>query len=117
MITFGLIIIILVQRSASDGMGLSGSSSNSFMSGRTAASFVTHLTAGLAVAFILTSLALGIITTRNHRNDASIVDHIDTISRHGPLSPTQNSLEPPVGSPATPAPMAAPAKPSVPRPQ
>jgi preprotein translocase subunit SecG len=102
MATVSLIGIILVQRSASDGMGLSGGSSNSFMSGRTAASFVTHTTAILAAVFIITSLCLGIITAHSHNSATSIMDKVD------PLSPTQQ-LAPQSATPSTTAPAQAPA--------
>lgn len=77
MITFALIGIILIQRNSSD-MGLSASSSTSFMSGRAAATFVTRATAVLAAIFILLSLAIGILTTRNHPNSGSIMDKVTT---------------------------------------
>jgi preprotein translocase subunit SecG len=106
LVTVFLIGIILVQRSASDGMGLSGSSSTSFLSGRSAANAVTRTTAVLAALFIFTSLGLGIITTHSHSSQTSIMDRI-------------SGIKPAVSAPASPAPAAvqAPAKPSVPHPQ
>ncbi len=102
MVTLGLVGIILVQRSSSD-MGLSGSSSTSFMSGRAAATFVTRTTAALATAFILLSLTLGILTVRNHPTPVSIMD---TDDKKDALSPKTNAPIP-----------TTPAKPAVPRPE
>lgn len=107
-VTVLLIGIILKQRSASDGMGLSGSSSSSFLSGRAASSFTTTATSVLAALFILTSLALGIITARSHPGESSILDKLDS-GKPAASAPA---------SPATPsAPATAPTQPSVPRPQ
>ncbi len=101
LVTFSLIGIILVQRSAGDGMGLSSSSSTSFMSGRSAATFVTRATAVLAAIFILLSLGIGILTAHNHTNSGSIVDKInnDLPAASAPVVPKQ------------------PLKPAVPRPE
>ena len=106
MVTLALIGIILVQRSASDGMGLSGSSSNNFMSGRAAATFVTRATAVLASLFIVLSLGLGILTAHNHAVSGSIVDRIENSS----------DTNAPVTS-SKPEPVKEPSKPAVPRPE
>ena len=106
MVVLALIGIILVQRPAGDGIGLSGSSSTSFISGRAAANFITRTTAVLAVMFILTSLGLGILITHGRAERSSIMDRLD----HTPA---------PAAAPATPAqtPAKEPSKPSVPRPE
>ena len=109
LVTISLITVILMQNSASDSTGLSGSSSTSFLSGRAAAGAITKLTAFLATAFILTSLGLGIITTRSHADQLSIIDRL------GSSKPAATAPATP-GAPAAPVP-ATPAKPSVPRPE
>ena len=61
LIAFGLIGMILFQRSSEGGLGsLSGGGSN-IMSGRAQANLLTRATAILATLFILTSLALGVM--------------------------------------------------------
>jgi preprotein translocase subunit SecG len=107
LVTVFLIGIILMQRSASDGMGLSSSSSTSFLSGRAAASAVTRATAILATLFILTSLGLGILTARSHPGEISVMDRL------GSKPAATLPLTPGTSLPAP----AAPAKPSVPRPE
>ncbi len=108
MVTIALIGIILVQRNAGDGMGLSSSSSTSFMSGRAAATFVTRATAVLATLFILTSLVLGILSSHMHTiNNSSIMDSVET------TAPAATAPASPTTKPAAPEP----AKPSVPRPE
>ena len=104
MVTFALIGIILVQRPAGDGMGLSGSSSTSFMSGRTAANFITRTTATLGTLFILTSLCLGWITAHSHTG-GSFLDKLEGKSAvEAPAAPKQE-------------PAKLPSKPAVPRPE
>lgn len=115
MVTFSLIGIILVQRSSTDGMGLSGGGSNSFLTGRAAATFVTRATAVLAGIFILLSLAIGILTSRTHTNAPSIVDKIQSSAPAATTTPA-------VPAPATDQKPAAqepakPSQPSVPRPE
>ncbi|MEI6729660.1 MAG: preprotein translocase subunit SecG [Pseudomonadota bacterium] len=104
MITFALIGIILVQRNAGDGLGLSGSSSNSFMSGRSAANFITRTTAILATIFIVLSLAIGVVTANNHKTGSSIMQKLDEKQSSAP------TISKPQSAPT-------PAKPSVPRPE
>lgn len=71
-IALGLIGMVLIQRSESDGFGLGGGSGSGFMTGRAAANFLTRTTAILATLFILNSLVLGVIAS--HRGNSSIVE-------------------------------------------
>lgn len=64
LIAIFLIGMILLQRSDSDGFGLSGGSGNNLLSGRGAANLMTRTTAILAALFIINSLALSIIAAR-----------------------------------------------------
>lgn len=60
-----LIIMVLIQRSDSDGLGsLGGGGGNQFMTGRGTANFMTRTTAILAAAFMITSLALATMASR-----------------------------------------------------
>lgn len=76
-IALGLIGMVLIQRSESDGFGMGSGSGSNFMTGRAAANFLTRTTAILATLFILNSLALGIIAT--HRSGTSITDTIKAL--------------------------------------
>ena len=62
LLAIGLIGMVLIQRSDSDGFGLSGGGGN-LMSGRTAANTMTRITAILATLFIVNSLALSVLAT------------------------------------------------------
>lgn len=98
MIAIALIVVVLVQRTSSDGMGLSGGSSNNFLSGRMAANFMTRTTALLAIGFILTSLGLGIITARGHNTRSSLADRVESSA---PV--TAPATSPSASTPADPA--------------
>lgn len=111
MVTIALIGIILIQRNSTD-MGLSSSSSTSFMSGRAAATFVTRATAVLAAIFILLSLAIGILTAHTHTERTSIMDKLENAKPAAVATP-----QPAAGKPAsTPEPVK-PANPAVPHPE
>lgn len=75
-ITVAMIAVILLQRSASDGLsGIGGGGGGGFMTSRGQANLLTRMTAILATLFIANSLALGWLT---HRDVASrsIADQI-----------------------------------------
>jgi preprotein translocase subunit SecG len=97
-VTFSLIGIILVQRNSGD-MGLSASSSTSFMSGRAAANFLTRATAILATIFILLSLGIGILTAHNHVRSGSIVDRVITKPELPKTAPSETPAKPTVPRP------------------
>ena len=71
-----LVLVILVQRTSSDGLsGLGGgSSAGAIFSARGSANFLTRATAILATGFICTSLALAYLAS--HREGGSIADKI-----------------------------------------
>jgi len=68
-----LILMVLIQRTDSDGLsGLGGGGGNQFMTGRGAANFMTRTTAILAAAFMVTSLSLAVMAS--HMTRTSIID-------------------------------------------
>lgn len=70
-----LIVLVLIQRSSSDGLsGLGGGGGNQFLTGRASANLMTRTTAILATAFICTSLVLAIMASR--MGGGSIVDSV-----------------------------------------
>ncbi len=72
-----LILMVLIQRTDSDGLsGLGGGGNNQFMTGRGAANLMTRTTAILAGAFMLTSLVLAVMASR--MSDHSIIDSVKT---------------------------------------
>ena len=73
-ITLALIVMVLIQRSDSDGFGLSGGSGGNILSGRATANLMTRTTAILAAMFMANALLLGVIAS--HHNSGSIVETI-----------------------------------------
>ena len=68
-----LIMMVLIQRTDSDGMGgLGGGGGNQFLSGRTTANLMTRTTAILAAAFMISSLTLAVMAGR--MTSGSIID-------------------------------------------
>ncbi len=76
LITMAMIVIILLQRSASDGMaGMGGGAGGGLISARGQANLLTRTTAILASLFIINSLALSWLTQQDAPS-RSIVDKI-----------------------------------------
>lgn len=74
-IAFGLVSVILMQRSEGGGLGMGGSPTG-LMSARGAADFLTRATTILATAFVALSIVLAIIAATQHRGasiDTSLV--------------------------------------------
>jgi preprotein translocase subunit SecG len=75
-LAFGLIGIVLLQRSEGGGLGMGGGGGGA-MSGRAAATALGKLTWILAAAFICTSLALTIISAEKAAG-TSVLDRLGT---------------------------------------
>ena len=88
----GLIGMVLIQRSDSDGFGLSGGGGG-VLSGRTQANLMTRTTAIFAALFIINSLALSVLASNNHAS--SITDVIEqqqkTDASGAPVVPTDTN--------------------------
>jgi preprotein translocase subunit SecG len=69
-----LILMVLIQRTDSDGMGVLGGGGNQFLSGQATANLMTRTTAILAAAFMISSLALAIMAGR--MTEGSIIDSV-----------------------------------------
>ncbi len=106
-----LIVMVLIQRTDSDGLsglGGGGGGGNQFMTGRAKGSLMTRTTAILAASFMATSLILGIMA--GHMTKSSIVDQITS---EAPATSTDVAKEAPKDE-ATKETPAKPAKPSAP---
>lgn len=100
LLAIGLIGMVLIQRSDSDGFGLSGGGGN-LMSGRTAANTMTRITAVLATLFIVNSLALSVLATSGRA--PSIIESIEEQQSQGnavPAVPTAGDAKKDVKKPA-----------------
>ncbi len=93
-----LIVLVLIKRSSSDGLGSLGGGGNQFLTGRSQANLLTRTTAILAAAFMINSLILAVMASR--MTESSIID----------AAPVEQSA--PVTAPVEPAPA-----PVVPKPE
>ncbi|MHA6262680.1 preprotein translocase subunit SecG [Arenibacterium sp. CAU 1754] len=73
-LSFGLIGIVLLQRSEGGGLGMGGGGGGA-MSGRSAATALSKLTWLLAVAFICTSLTLTVLAAQKAAG-TSVIDRL-----------------------------------------
>jgi preprotein translocase subunit SecG len=76
-----LVAVILVQRTAQDGGGLTGGGSTmgGLFTARGSANLLTRATAILATLFIVNSLALGAIASSQHQSK-SLIDQIEPVT-------------------------------------
>lgn len=84
LLAIGLIGMVLIQRSDSDGFGLSGGGSN-LMSGRTAANAMTRITAIFAALFIINSLILSVMAASGRA--PSIIESLEAPAQQGEKVP------------------------------
>ena len=111
LIAFGLVLVILMQRSEGGGLGV-GSSSGGFMTARGAADFLTRSTAVLGGLFVFLSILLAAIagvTREAPTIDTSLVKQapVSAPANQQPASPLTLPGQKPVpatGQPAKPAP-------------
>jgi preprotein translocase subunit SecG len=105
-VSIGLVIVILLQRSEGGalGMGGSGSGMGGFFSPRGAGDALTRTTAVLAILFFIASLGLTLLALHGRPEPTSILDG-------QPLSPLHR-----LALPKSTAPAPAPQGPTVPKP-
>lgn len=98
-----LIVMVLIQRTDSDGMsGLSGGGGNQFMTGRSAANLLTRTTSILATLFMLSSLILAVMVSR--MTSHSIVDEVPAVEEPVKETVTEPKKATPKAAPAVPKP-------------
>ncbi len=83
-----LIVLVLIQRTDSDGLSGLGGGGNQFLTGRAKGNLMTRATAILALLFMTTSLILAIMAGNMSRT--SIVDKIDS-EQSGAASATDSN--------------------------
>lgn len=104
LLAFGLIIVVLLQRSEGGGLGIGGG--GGVVSGRGAATALSKLTWTLGAGFVCTSLALTVLSARE-AGVTSVIDRLDGgIAAPGPAGDVPapgsgGSLLPPPPSDAT----------------
>lgn len=90
-LAFGLIGIVLLQRSEGGGLGIGGGGGG-VMSGRSAASALSKLTWALAVAFFITSISLTAIAARKAAGD-SVIERLGTETETTTETPAPAGLD------------------------
>ncbi len=90
-IALALVAVILIQRTAQDGGGLTGGSSTmgGLFTARGSANLLTRATAILATLFIVNSLALGAIASSQHQSQ-SLIDQIAPVAPVAPAPATSD---------------------------
>jgi len=110
LLAFGLIVVVLLQRSEGGGLGIGGGGGG-VMTGRGAATALSKMTWALGVAFVITSLTLTVIAARDS-GVSSVIDGLDA-SAPGSADPARppalgEDLLPPIpggDGPAAPPPV------------
>jgi len=96
-LAFGLIGVVLLQRSEGGGLGMGGGGGGA-MTGRAAATALGKLTWILAIAFIITSISLTIIAAQKAAG-TSVIDRLGVptgqVPVEAPESPLGSDLLPP----------------------
>ncbi len=79
LIAVALVAVILIQRTAQDGGGLTGGGSTmgGLFTARGSANLLTRATAILATAFLVNCLALGVLASSQHKK-SSLIDQLET---------------------------------------
>jgi preprotein translocase subunit SecG len=92
LIAVALIGVILIQRTAQDGGGLTGGGNTmgGLFTARGSANLLTRATAVLAFLFIANCLVLGAIASHQHASGGSLVDQIPaTTQQTAPAEPAE----------------------------
>jgi len=95
-IALALVAVILIQRTAQDGGGLTGGGSTmgGLFTARGSANLLTRATAILATMFIVNSLALGALASSQH-SKTSLVDQIAPIAAPAPTPAAEKAPDAP----------------------
>jgi preprotein translocase subunit SecG len=104
LIAIALIAVILIQRTAQDGGGLTGGGSTmgGLFTARGSANLLTRATAILATIFIVNSLALGALASSRHQN-SNVLDQIAPVTTPAPAADSKpETPAPTTGAPEVP---------------
>ncbi len=96
-VAFGLVCVVLMQRSEGGGLGIGGGGSpGGLMSARGAADFLTRTTKWLAVLFVVLSIALAAVAidaTSGREIDDSLDRSVTNETEQPSLLPTGESVD------------------------
>lgn len=73
-----LIVVILLQKTSTDGLsGIGGGNNMGVMSGRTAANFLTRITIILGIVFFVNAIVLANLSTQKYTNFATKLEQTE----------------------------------------
>ncbi len=95
-LTISIVIVVLLQKSSSIGLGAYSGSNESLFGAKGPANFMAKITMGLGLAFIVNTIALGYLYNTKSNSNKSVVDNVE-IPKSIPLVPSNNQV--PLSSP------------------
>ncbi|RDU65398.1 preprotein translocase subunit SecG [Helicobacter didelphidarum] len=95
-LSISIVIVVLLQKSSSIGLGAYSGSNESLFGAKGPANFMAKITMLLGVIFLINTIALGYLYNTKTAKNKSVIDGMN-IPKALPLTPTDNSV--PLSSP------------------
>lgn len=95
-LTISIVIVVLLQKSSSIGLGAYSGSNESLFGAKGPANFMAKITMFLGLLFIINTIALGYLYNAKSSRSTSVLDGVE-IPKSLPLTPTDNTI--PLSSP------------------
>lgn len=95
-LTIFIVVVVLLQKSSSIGLGAYSGSNESLFGAKGPANFMAKITMFLGILFIINTVALGYLYNAKSSRSTSVLDGVD-IPKSLPLNPVDNTI--PLSSP------------------
>lgn len=95
-LTISIVVVVLLQKSSSIGLGAYSGSNDSLFGAKGPANFMAKITMFLGLLFIINTITLGYLYNAKSSRSTSVLDGVE-IPKSLPLTPTDNSI--PLSSP------------------
>lgn len=96
LLTIAIVIVVLLQKSSSIGLGAYSGSNESLFGAKGPANFMAKITMFLGLLFIINTIALGYLYNTKSSRGTSVLDGVE-IPKALPITPTDNAM--PLSSP------------------
>ncbi|GAB0173570.1 preprotein translocase subunit SecG [Helicobacter trogontum] len=96
LLTIAIVIVVLLQKSSSIGLGAYSGSNESLFGAKGPANFMAKITMFLGLLFIINTIALGYLYNTKSSRGTSVLDGVE-IPKALPITPTDNTI--PLSSP------------------
>ncbi|MDY5185154.1 preprotein translocase subunit SecG [Helicobacter trogontum] len=96
LLTIAIVIVVLLQKSSSIGLGAYSGSNESLFGAKGPANFMAKITMFLGLLFIINTIALGYLYNTKSSRGTSVLDGVE-IPKALPITPTDNAI--PLSSP------------------